>query len=233
MPRGIYVRTTEMRKEVSERMKRRKHWKNPEFIKKQIETHNTPEYKKKQNKILKDLWQNPEYRRKHIEGVKKYWQDPENRKKQKEAYTSESKLKKSKAMKKYWQKSESKKNNTIKSLTILNVWAKAVKAKARYECEYCGSKNNLVSHHIFSIRHSNTKWDIDNGICLCVGHHTFGKFSAHGSPDFILWIIKHIGQERYERIRFKANQIKKWTESEKWDIYWRLKKYINGDMDNG
>ena len=226
MPAGIYVRTKEMRKIISERVKRRKHWKNSGFKETNIETHNAPEYKRKQSLIVKTLWQNPEYRKKHSEGVKKCWQNPEYRKKQMEGHTSESKLKKSESMKKYWQKPESKKNNTIKSLSILNIWAKAVKVRAGYKCEYCGSRDYLISHHIFSIRHSNTKWDIDNGICLCVGHHIFKKFSAHGSPEFILWIIKYIGQERYERIRLKANQIKKWTELEKWEIYWGLKKYI-------
>lgn len=229
---GIYVRTKEMRKVISGRVKKKKHWENPGFAKNNIETHNTQEYKSKASQKVKELWKDPEYRERHIEGTKKWWQSPGIREKLVKSFTPERKLEIGKRTKKYWQNPENKKNDTIKSLSILNIWAKAVKAKAGYKCEYCGSKNYLVSHHIFSIRHSNTKWDIDNGICLCVGHHVFKTFSAHQSPEFILWIIKYIGQERYERIKFKANQIKKWTEPEKWDIYWKLKKYVNGDIKN-
>ena len=230
MPKGIYVRTEDMRKEISERVKKAKHWENPEFRRKQIETHNTPEYKSKARQRVKESWEDPEYRGRHIDGTKKWWQSPGIREKLVESFTPERKLEIGKKTKKYWQNPENKKNDTIGKAVIGKFWSEAVKKKAGHKCECCGEKNNLASHHIYSIRNASTKWEIDNGICLCIGCHTGNTFSAHRSPEFTLWIIKYIGEERFNRIRCKANQIKKWTEKEKWGIYWELKNYVEKEV---
>lgn len=47
-------------------------------------------------------------------------------------------------------------------------WAKVVKENAGFECERCGSKDNLIAHHIKPIKtHPNLQADVDNGICVC------------------------------------------------------------------
>ena len=123
-------------------------------------------------------------------------------------------------------KAKKKKKSTDKIL--LDLWAEAVKIRAGYKCEYCGNLKTLNSHHIFSRRHRATRWDIDNGICLCSGCHTLRTFSAHQSPAFIDWEEQYIGEERYNRIKEKAYQVKKWTEVEKEEIKVELENYIEG-----
>jgi len=118
---------------------------------------------------------------------------------------------------------------TIKEQTILTLWSKAVKIKYGYKCAYChrtDKEARLNSHHIFSRRHKATKYDLDNGICLCVDHHKFKPFSAHESPEFILWMIDFIGKEKYEDLKRRANSIKKYTEMEKREILNKLKGFI-------
>ena len=60
--------------------------KNPEYIKKQKETHNTPEAIEKQSRMAKERLKDPEFREKHrnatSKGMKEKWKDPEYIKKQ-------------------------------------------------------------------------------------------------------------------------------------------------------
>ncbi len=89
-------------------------------------------------------------------------------------------------------------------------WSEEVKKRAGYKCEYCNNEHKaLNSHHIFSRSNKAVRHDLDNGICLCIGHHTFSvKFSAHKTPaEFIEWIKDYRGKEWYERLRKKAKQL--------------------------
>lgn len=90
-------------------------------------------------------------------------------------------------------------------------WAKLVKEQAGHKCEYCGKTETLNSHHIFSRSNRSVRWDVDNGVCLCVAHHTFSSaFSAHKSPiEFIIWLQEKRGQEWYDNLRIKARSIYK------------------------
>lgn len=51
-------------------------------------------------------------------------------------------------------------------------WKKSVLERDNYICQECGSKSNLVAHHIkpFSI-HKDARFDINNGITLCQNCH--------------------------------------------------------------
>lgn len=91
-------------------------------------------------------------------------------------------------------------------------WSLEVKERAGFKCEYCQNEHKpLNSHHIFSRSNKAVRHDLDNGICLCVGHHTFSsKFSAHKTPaEFIEWIKEYRGLDWYERLRAKARRVKK------------------------
>lgn len=89
--------------------------------------------------------------------------------------------------------------------TLDILWSKSVKEKAGNKCEYCGKEDGLNSHHIFSRSNRRTRWDMDNGICVCVLHHVFGIFSAHKSPiEFVEWLKEYRGVDWYERLRQKA-----------------------------
>ncbi len=93
-----------------------------------------------------------------------------------------------------------------------DVWSKLVKAKAGHKCEYCGKITALNSHHIFSRAKKSTRWDTDNGICLCVGHHIGSVFSAHKTPvQFVAWLIRKKGQQFLDLLTLKSNQHAKYT----------------------
>lgn len=106
----------------------------------------------------------------------------------------------------YKQLKKSKKTEINK---IDKLWAEAVKKLAGNRCEYCGKTSPLNSHHIFSRSKKTTRWNINNGICLCVGHHTFSSsFSAHKTPaEFIEWIKEKRGEKWYAELRHSANEV--------------------------
>lgn len=111
---------------------------------------------------------------------------------------------------------------TSKGLTkkIDKLWAKIIKIRANHECEYCGRKDTLNSHHVFGRRKMSTRWSFDNGVCLCAGHHVFStEFSAHQTPlTFDKWIIEKRGKEWYDNLILLSNTHLKLTKFEKEDI---------------
>jgi len=100
---------------------------------------------------------------------------------------------------------------TTKYKNTDNLWSRLIKLRAGNECEYCRSSRNLNSHHIFSKSNFSTRWDERNGISLCVNHHTFSsQFSAHLTPtEFTLWIIKKRGNDWYDKLLLRKQQIGK------------------------
>ncbi|MCP4990739.1 MAG: hypothetical protein GY928_33270 [Colwellia sp.] len=107
-------------------------------------------------------------------------------------------------------------------------WAELVKLRAGNKCEYCGKRSYLNSHHIYSRSKKSTRWDTMNGICLCVGHHTFSStFSAHKTPlEFTDWLKDYMGGEKLMLLRIKANQTSKLHPFEKKILLEELNKEI-------
>ena len=90
---------------------------------------------------------------------------------------------------------------------LLELWAKLVKLRAHNKCEYpnCTKVNKLDAHHIYGRTNYNCRYDLDNGVCLCSGHHTFRKDSAHNAPlDFLEKLITKRGSAWFVRLRKKA-----------------------------
>ena len=109
------------------------------------------------------------------------------------------------------------------------LWAEIVKQRAGYKCERerC-DKTTFNSHHIFSRSNLSVRWDLDNGVCLCSGHHTLNTYSAHKAPIwFIDWLKKERGIEWYENLIVKANQVKKWTIPELEELVKEFKEINN------
>lgn len=97
---------------------------------------------------------------------------------------------------------------TVKKLD--KIWSDKVKERDG-GCLYCGRKDYVNSHHIFSRSKKSTRWDLDNGVSLCVAHHVFSSvFSAHKTPaEFIEWIKEKRGEEWYNKLRLRANSVDK------------------------
>lgn len=99
-------------------------------------------------------------------------------------------------------------------------WSELVKLEAGNKCEVCGTDKNLNSHHIWSRSNRSVRWSPANGVCLCVGHHTFNsKFSAHKTPtEFTYWLEENYGKVFLDELRIEANRTKKWNKYEKEEL---------------
>ena len=108
-----------------------------------------------------------------------------------------------------------------------NLWRSVVYKNADYECEYCGSTGRLNAHHIFSRSNKNVRHDPDNGVCLCVSHHVFGKLSFHKSPlEMLEWIREIRGEDWYNQLRSRAMERKKLSIVDLENIKEKLLKFI-------
>ena len=102
-------------------------------------------------------------------------------------------------------------------------WSKKVKEIAKGKCEYCSSTHYLNSHHIFSRKFLNTRFDINNGVCLCAAHHL--PFAHHKSLEFSIWVISTRGDEWYDDLVIKSRVVKPILDIEK------IEKELNGETD--
>lgn len=106
-------------------------------------------------------------------------------------------------------------------------WSLLVKLRAGMKCEYCGTKKTLNSHHIYSRGKKSLRWNVINGICLCVGHHIGLKFSAHKTDiDFVIWLIKYRGEQAINLLRIQSIQTSHFMYHEKIIMLNELKKQI-------
>ena len=131
-----------------------------------------------------------------------------------------------------WRKACKKAKTTRRKLRdqLDKLWAEIVKQRANDVCEkhFCNKTTYLNAHHIFGRSNLSVRWDLDNGVALCSGHHTLNTWSAHKSPIwFIEWVKRQRGVEWYENLKVKANQIKKWTIPELEELVEEFKKEIN------
>ena len=111
-----------------------------------------------------------------------------------------------------------------------DAWSKLVKLRAGNKCEYCGKTTTLNSHHIYSRSNRSVRWDENNGICLCVAHHTFSSgFSAHKTPlEFVDWLKREKGVDFVQKLRVKANKTIKLSKSDKEIILLYINNRIKG-----
>ena len=94
------------------------------------------------------------------------------------------------------------------------------------KCERCGKASPLNTAHIFSRRNLAIRWDKDNVFCFCVGCH----FWAHQNPVlFTEFVKKKFGIKKYEGLKRKSEQIKKWTIPELEELVEEFKKEINNN----
>ncbi|TET08482.1 MAG: hypothetical protein E3J83_03285 [Candidatus Atribacteria bacterium] len=101
-----------------------------------------------------------------------------------------------------------------KRLDVL--WAQAVKVIAQNRCEIVtdkrcqnvnglGKGHGLNAHHLIGRSNFNVRWDVDNGVALCVKHHVFSIWSAHKNPFWFLQKMIDIrGKAWYTMIQDRA-----------------------------
>lgn len=94
------------------------------------------------------------------------------------------------------------------------IWSRKTKELAGNKCEYCGSTENLNSHHIFGRTNRSVRWDLQNCCVLCAKHHEFSTiFSAHGTPLlFSDWLQRERPYNWYTELTAKAMKTVKVTQ---------------------
>mgnify|MGYP001563697989 CR=1 FL=1 len=85
------------------------------------------------------------------------------------------------------------------------LWGKLVRERDGC-CRKCGKvpPYQLQAHHILPRGRSATRYDLANGITLCVHHHTFGDDSVHRVGK--QFVIDLIGLKEYKRLEKLSNQ---------------------------
>jgi hypothetical protein len=79
--------------------------------------------------------------------------------------------------------------NKLLKKKLDKLWSELVKKRAKGRCEMCGKNTSLNSHHIISRSNLTLRWDLHNGVCLCVSCHSLSNFSAHKDPlGFTEWL---------------------------------------------
>ena len=81
--------------------------------------------------------------------------------------------------------------------------------------------SKLQCCHIFSRTYRNTRWSLDNLLCMCAGCH----FESHKNPiKFVEKVKEHLGEYKYEMLKSQHNVIKRWTVLEMSDLLESLRK---------
>ena len=98
-------------------------------------------------------------------------------------------------------------------LALDKAWS--IKVRQKGFCAVCGphiKHDVLHAHHIFSRKHKGTRWDILNGLSLCIRHHLF--FFHRDIYEASLWLQEYYNKPSLERLRIKAMGVCKWHESD-------------------
>lgn len=108
------------------------------------------------------------------------------------------------------------------------LWSKIIRERANHKCEVdnCQHSQKVVqAHHIFTRSNRSVRWDLNNGISLCPGHHVYSsKFSAHQTPtDFTYYLEQKYGREFLDELSRKSHSTVKLDEFDKKAMYDELK----------
>lgn len=93
------------------------------------------------------------------------------------------------------------------------LWREAVMARSDGRCEVCGNFA-YCGHHIFTRGSSlATRWDMDNGIALCIRCH-YAVHSSNLGQEYMLRILEVVGAERMERVRARHHEKVHWRKAD-------------------
>ena len=79
----------------------------------------------------------------------------------------------------------------------------SLKIRSKGACEICSKGEGLAAHHIHPRTKYNTRFDLENGICLCYRHHI--HFAHKDVIEFSEFIKERLGQKKYDDLRIRAN----------------------------
>jgi 5-methylcytosine-specific restriction endonuclease McrA len=95
------------------------------------------------------------------------------------------------------------------------LWKERVKERAGYKCEKCGSIKTLQCHHIIPRTCFTLKYDITNGVTLCLHCHLF--WAHKDAIGFAEWIkgkrdVPTLELKRHNQTKNDYNLIKLYLE---------------------
>ena len=107
-----------------------------------------------------------------------------------------------------------------------------IRERANWTCEFptCGKyypegeRRGIEHSHIWGRRRHSVRWEPDNGICLCTGHHSFVG-SNHDEHEALARSI--LGDERYDSLKLRANTTRRWKPWEKDELHARMKSELS------
>lgn len=91
------------------------------------------------------------------------------------------------------------------------LWATLIKAIAGFKSEVSGSTENLCSHHLAGKPNNMLRYlELDNGICITNGEHTFGFHHAGRIEAYRNYAKRLRGNDIYERLELLKNRADKY-----------------------
>ncbi len=115
----------------------------------------------------------------------------------------------------------------IKRNKIDILFSKLVRQRDDWTCTACGKyypegrRQGLHCSHIFSRRHTATRWSFDNAVAHCFACH---QRLGENPVDFTRWAEDRFGKGFIELLREKAHSVCKMTKAEKEELYQHLKQ---------
>lgn len=116
------------------------------------------------------------------------------------------------------------------------LWSEAVRVRDG-SCQRCGRQRPeivLQAAHVISRRYKAVRWNLLNGVALCMGCHHF----AHMQPVEWDWKVQElIGKETYESLRSEAlNYVRKLKRIDLEEVVARLERelearYLEQDLE--
>lgn len=74
------------------------------------------------------------------------------------------------------------------------------------KCLKCGNTSSLQAAHILSRKNLNIRFDLENGLTLCIRCHLYW---AHKEPiEFTKWVEYHLGKKKVDELYKKSQEIK-------------------------
>ncbi len=85
---------------------------------------------------------------------------------------------------------------------IMKVWSLCVRTRDGFKCQLCGESGKVLhAHHFIGRRKAQTKYLLENGVCLCFACHNEVHDDSDTNADLF---VKKVGSERKEELRILA-----------------------------
>ena len=116
-----------------------------------------------------------------------------------------------------------------------NAWSAMIKRKLGRKCYWpgCNKTFNIQAHHVINGRTSYaTRFDENNGIPICWGHHNFRAETKTGIQILNKIMINLIGKKEFKRIESLAFVSPKYSQRDLQEITFVLNSKYKGENNN-